>query len=155
MKSLISRYDQAAAAASLDQVGDQLYAGGPTMSEPTEVQRRFVAFVTGLADHAEKSLSADTPAILSSAMALLRRSRPMLIEGIARVDDAKILGFLSMLRDDINAVLVGDALSTPVVVAEPAVVTPEDPVADTDAHDEHSAADSADQPGPDQSPGNP
>lgn len=147
MRSLIGRYDQAAAAAQLDQVGDAL---GATLTEPTEVQRRFLELVTGLAARAEKSLSTDTPAILVSAMAMLRRSGPMLLEGITRAPDERIIGFLTVLRDDVQHVLNGG----------PAAIEPAAPVVaaaaaggDTVTHDEHSDAGAADQPGADQPAG--
>lgn len=101
MRSILSRYD---AAAALDKRINELdpTGAGATLSP---LHLRTVEVLTDLLSMADSVTDDDTPPMLRTMLAVVRRSRPMLLDLVGKVPEHAIVQTMTKLRDDIQSVL--------------------------------------------------
>lgn len=119
MRSILARYD---AAASLEKRISEL---DPTTGAGlSPLHLRTVEVLTDLLGMADSVTDEDTPPVLRTMLAVVRRSRPMMLDLIGKVPEHAIVQTMTKLRDDIQSILALEPAAAPTVVEDQAESEP-------------------------------
>lgn len=103
VRSILSRYDaDAELRKAAGELGAVTLPGGPQI---TETHRRTVDVLGRLLDLGAQFTGEDTPQAMRVLVTLLQRSRPALVEGVAKIPPSEIVSFIRALRDELNTII--------------------------------------------------